>query len=631
MGIREPGEKRLHVIITECVLHGFKGFAEPFALHLKPGLNLIVGGNESGKSTLCEGILSALFASPTSSAFLNQSHPEVCRILLCFSDPRERFRIVKDFIRHSAVLSTWDPAEAKFVPTTQDLSRIAGLLTKVLGGASEAVYQTLCVLQPPTRTLIALTPEFTPPVHSTSGAIPSRSSQEKQQDRLQQLKGYLQTYRRIQETELLLDSLRTQFDESRASLQSLVTLEEERRTTREALERYQPLTSLATPSLLPQITEYRKALEAREGDVRELQGKIEEGQARLALIPSTPLVRDRLFLIGGGVLTLALVAAQFFPFVGAGIFIGLGCIAASLIQYLSLSQKRDKIRRGLLALEHQMNKGLEHRISRQFQSLLDLLPRTGCQDVSELATRLQRRDALAEKLSRLDRKIAEVSAGIDPVDMEGKKTQLEEAIQVAEGELGSLGYVPEPADVQREIEELERGAVPPGRPAPVSRERPSQPVDTLLTTLERFLGGLSSSLLSAIEEQASTIIGEITAGRYTQIRRTPEDGLRLVLTGNQGERSLQEASDGTQDQAMLAWHLALLTATPQLSAVPLLLDNPFIRMDGERRKRLLPFLQSLARTHQVILFSHTVWIPAEAAHIIPLARATNRTPSAAVA
>ncbi len=619
------------MIITECVLHGFKGFAEPFTLHLKPGLNFVVGGNESGKSTLCEGILSALFASPTSPAFLNQSHPEVCRILLCFSTPRGRFRLVKDFIRHSAVLSTWDPADAKFVPTTQDLSRILGLLSNELGGVSDAVYRTLCVLQPPPRGLIALAPESTPPIHSTSGASSSGSSQEKQKDRLQQLRGHLQTYRRIRETELLLDSLRTQYDESRASLQSLSTLEEERRTTREALERYQPLASLATPSLLPQIAEYRKALENREGEVRELAAKIEEEQARLALIPSTPLFRHRLFLIGGGVLALALAADQFLPFVRPGIFIGLGCIAASLIQYLSWSQKRDKTRKGLLALEHQMNKGLELRISRQFQSLLDLLPRTGCQEVTELATRLQRRDALAEKLTRLDQKFAELSAGTDLVDLEGKRKKLEEAIQVAEGELGSLGYVPEPADVQREIEEIERGSVSPGRPAPVSRERPSQPMDTLLTTLERFLGGLSASLLSAIEAQASTLITEITAARYTQIRRTPEDGLRLVLTGDQGERSLQEVSDGTQDQAMLAWHLALLTATPQLSAVPLLLDNPFLRVDGERRKRLLPILQSLARAHQIILFSHAAWIPSEAAHIVPLTRTTNRTPSAAVA
>ncbi len=619
------------MIITECVLHGFKGFAEPFTLRLKSGVNLIVGGNESGKSTLCEGILSAIFASPFSSAFLNWSQPEVCRILLCFSTPRKRFRIVKDFIRHSADLSTWDPTTAKFLPTTQDPSRVADLLSKELGEVNEAMYRRLCVLQPPPRFPILSAAEPTPSVHPPSGPIPPGSSPEKQKDRLQQLRGYLQTYRNIQETELLLDSLRAQHNEIRASLQSLATLEEERRTVRVALERFQPLASLTTPSLLPQITEYRKVLENRDGEVKELEIKIEEEQAHLALIPATPFFRHRLFLIGGGLPILSFVAAQFLPFVGAGIFIGLGCLAAALIQHLSWSQKRDKIWKGLLALEYQVEKGLELRTNRQFQSLLDLLPRTGCREVSELATNLRQRDTLREKLETLDRRIPELSAGTDPVALEAKKRQFEEAIQVAEGELASLGYVPEPLGVQREIEQLERRTVSPGGSALPSREGTSQPMDTLLISLEKLLGKLSPSLLSALEAQASRLITEITAGRYTHIRRTPQDGLRLVLAGSQEEPSLGEVSDGTQDQGMLAWHLALLTALPQASAVPLLLDNPFLRVDGERRKRLLPFLQSLARTHQVILFSHEAWIPPEVAHIVPLARANERIPSSAVA
>ncbi len=619
------------MIIRECVLHGFKGFAQQLTLRLKPGVNLLTGGNESGKSTLCEAILAALFACPSSSAFLNWSHPEVCRLLLVFSTPRGRFRIVKDFVRHSADLSTWDPAQATFLSTTQDHSQVAGLLSRELGGMTEVVYRTLCVLQPPRRLPIHLAPDLTPSVDSPTTPIPPGSCQEKQQDRLQQLKGYLKTYQEIQETELLLDSLRAQYNETCGSLQRLVTLEEERRNIREALERFQPVAPLATPSLLPQILDYQQALESRNRAAKELEEKIEEERARLALVPSTPLFRHRLFLIGGGLLILSVVAAQFLPSLAAGIFVGLGCIGVALTQYLGWSQNRDKIQRGLLALEYQVNTGLDLRISRQFQSLLDLLPCTGCREVSELATRLQQRDALREKLTTLDQKIAEASTGTDPVILEEKRRKLEEAIQLGEGELHSLGYVPEPREVQREIEKLERAAVSPEEPVLPSREHPSQAVDAILATLERLLGGLNASLLSAVETHASRLITEITAERYTHIRLDPENGLRLVLAGRQGERSLREVSDGTQDQALLAWHLALLSAIPQTSAVPLLLDDPFLRVDRERRRRLLPFLQSLARTHQVILFSHEAWIPSGVAHIVPLARDNDCVPSSALA
>ena len=619
------------MILTECVLHGFKGFAEPFTLRLGRGVNLVTGGNESGKSTLCEALLASLFASPSSSAFINWSHPEVCRLILVFTTARGRFRVTKDFVRHSADLSIWDPAQAEFIATTQDSSQASALLSKELGGITESMYRALCVLHPPRRSQVSQAPNPAPPGNASAPPVFSGDGKEKHKGRLQQLKGYLKTYQEIQETELLLDSLRGQHNEASVSLQRLVSLEEERQNIRQALEQLQPLAPLVASSLLPQISEYQQALKSKSEEVRGLEAKVEKEQARLALIPSTPLFQQRTFLIGAGLLILSFVAAKFLPSLVAGIFVGLGCIGVALTQYLSRSQNRSKIERGLQALEYQMKTGLDLRVSRQFQSLVDLLHRTGCHDVSELAKKLQERDALRQKLTSLDQKIAEVSAGADRVVLEEKRQKLEEAIQLGEEELRSLGYVPEPRDVQREIEKLEHEAVHPEESVLQPPQHSPEPVDNLPTILDRLLERLNASQLSAVETLANKLIAQMTAERYTQIRRDPERGMRLLLVGKQGERSLAEVSDGTQDQAMLAWHLALLSVIPKASGLPLLLDEPFLRLDGERRKRLLPLLQTLARTHQVILFSHQAWISSEVAHIVPLARSSDRTPSSVVA
>ena len=606
------------MIITECVLHGFKKFADPFTLHFKPGLNLVSGGNESGKSTLCEGILAALFASPSSSAFLNWSHSEVCRVLLFFSTPRGRFHVVKDFAHHSADLSAWDPPKAAFLSTAQEPSHIADLLSKELGGMGEAEYRVLCVLQSPPWLPLPVAPE--PALRTASAPAAPEKLEETKKDRLQQLKGFLGTHGKIRETEALLDSLRAQHDEARASVQALASLDEERRGVREALEPLQPLAALSAASLLPQITEYQRALQKKDEEARGLDPKIEEAQNRLALIPSTRIYLDRLFLAGGALLVLSLLAAQVLPYGGVGIVAGLGCIAAALVQYLHRSQNRDRVRRELAALEYQRDKGLDLRIGRQHQSLLDLLPRAGCQEVSELVAKLRQRDALKERLTTLEQKIAGLSEEADLAALEAKARSLEEAIQVAEEELRSLGFVPEPAEVKREIERIERGTISAKEPADSARGRPMPYVDTLLGVLERHLGALGASLLSSIDAQASRLIAEIMGGRYTHIRWSPDNGLRLILAGGQGERSLAEVSRGTQDLAILAWHLALLAAVGQTSAVPLLLDDPFLGVDGERRTRLLPFLRSLARTRQVILFSRDAWMSPEAAHVVALDR-----------
>jgi uncharacterized protein YhaN len=527
---------------------------------------------------------------------------------------------VKDFVGHSADLSGWDSAKAAFLSTARDPSQVAALLSKELGGVSEAEYRALCLVQPPSWFPVSSVPAPTSVLRSSSVPSAPEKPQETKTDRLQQLWGYLETHRRIRETETLLDSLRAQFDETRASLQELVRLDEERRGVREALEPLQPLASLSTSSLLPQITKYQKALQKKEEEARGLDQKIEEAQNRLALIPPPRIFLDRLFLGGGGLLLLSLLAAQFLPYVGVGIVVGLGLIAAALVRHLNRSQARDKIRRALAALEYQRDKGLDLRIGRQYQPLLDLLPHAGCQEVSELVAKLRQRDTLKEKLTTLDQKITGLSAEADLAALGGKQQSLEEAIQVAEEELRSLGFVPEPAEVKREIEKIERGTASAKEPTLPSRGHPRQYPDTLLSALERHLGGPDAPLLSSIDAQASTLIAEITGGRYIHLRRTPESGLRLVLAEGQEERSLQEVSEGTQHLASLAWHFALLAAVPQTSAVPILLDNPFLCVDRERRTRLLPCLQSLARTRQVILFAHEAWIPSGAAHIIALER-----------
>jgi DNA repair exonuclease SbcCD ATPase subunit len=414
--------------------------------------------------------------------------------------------------------------------------------------------------------------------------------------------------------------LRAQHDETTAALQGLVGLEEERRRVREALAQFRALDGLATSSLLPQIAEHQKALQKRDEEARGLDQKIEEVQNRLALIPSVPLFRYPLLLAGAGLLILSVLAGQFLPYTGVGIFAGLGCAAAAVIQYLNRGQSRDKVRKTLAALEHQRDKGLDLRIGRQFQSLLDLLPRAGCREVSELPGRLRQRDALSEELATLDRKIAGLSTETDAAGLEGKKRSIEEAIQVAEEEIRSLGFVPEPSEIQREVEKIERSLAAAVGTAPVGREGPPQPVGALLDSLERHLGHLDATQLSAIDAQASRLVAEITAGRYSRVRRTPENGLRVVPAGGQEERTPGEVSDGTRDQVALAWHLALLAVALPGTPVPLLLDNPFACMDPARRKRLLPFLQSLARSHQAILFSHEAWISPEAAHIVALDR-----------
>ena len=50
--------------ITELKLKNFKKFQE-FSLGLKPGINVVYGENEKGKSTLLSAIITALYVDPS--------------------------------------------------------------------------------------------------------------------------------------------------------------------------------------------------------------------------------------------------------------------------------------------------------------------------------------------------------------------------------------------------------------------------------------------------------------------------------------------------------------------------------------------------------------------------------------
>jgi DNA repair exonuclease SbcCD ATPase subunit len=89
------------VRIRRLRMINFKHFAD-YEILLEPGLNLVVGPNESGKSTIVEAVGAALFTDPTSKARaakrLERWGTEgATRLELEFEEGDRRYRLVKDF------------------------------------------------------------------------------------------------------------------------------------------------------------------------------------------------------------------------------------------------------------------------------------------------------------------------------------------------------------------------------------------------------------------------------------------------------------------------------------------------------------------------------------------------------
>ena len=100
-------------------------------------------------------------------------------------------------------------------------------------------------------------------------------------------------------------------------------------------------------------------------------------------------------------------------------------------------------------------------------------------------------------------------------------------------------------------------------------------------------------------------LSQITGGRYKEVQA--DDDLNLkVFSKDKGDWVLansDELSRGTVDQLYLAARLALLDLIYCEAEPPLLLDDPFVKFDPQRRAQAVGLCKQIAEGRQVLLFT----------------------------
>lgn len=143
-------------------------------------------------------------------------------------------------------------------------------------------------------------------------------------------------------------------------------------------------------------------------------------------------------------------------------------------------------------------------------------------------------------------------------------------------------------------------------------ERESQ----LESLLERYaVLALSDQLMSrakaVFEEEkqpevlkrSSRYFSQMTGGAYERIVAPGDRSGLLAETSNRRLLDSAYLSRGTQEQLYLAMRFALCDAASQEHPLPLLLDDLFVHFDETRLANVLPVLEEISTTRQVILFT----------------------------
>jgi len=130
----------------------------------------------------------------------------------------------------------------------------------------------------------------------------------------------------------------------------------------------------------------------------------------------------------------------------------------------------------------------------------------------------------------------------------------------------------------------------------------AEAVELATETLNEVVSARHREVMPQIESVVTPYIDQITAGRYT--KATVGSDLSLTLTDPSSGRQVlsDRLSAGTQDQLGFALKLALVELLDSSGrTVPLLLDDPFTNYDSNRRELVLKLLSDQAVKRQVFV------------------------------
>jgi DNA repair exonuclease SbcCD ATPase subunit len=116
---------------------------------------------------------------------------------------------------------------------------------------------------------------------------------------------------------------------------------------------------------------------------------------------------------------------------------------------------------------------------------------------------------------------------------------------------------------------------------------------------------LKEKFVPELEKRAETLLDRITQGRYTDIV-VKKDNLDVLIHAPEKDTpvDIEVLSQGTRDQLYLCLRIALSELLTGGKNPPLLFDEAFYTFDEDRLKETLQVLQEIAKTTQVIVFTH---------------------------
>ena len=125
-------------------------------------------------------------------------------------------------------------------------------------------------------------------------------------------------------------------------------------------------------------------------------------------------------------------------------------------------------------------------------------------------------------------------------------------------------------------------------------------INIVIESLEAAKDNMHRSFTPALSSKASGYFSNLTGGKYTKL--LSDEGFNITVNDTVPRKS-ELFSGGTIDQMYFSLRLAITDMLFKDGKVFLILDQPFIQYDSERKERAMKLLENLSTKRQILLFS----------------------------
>ncbi len=587
--------------LTEIVLEGVGPIGPARHFPLGPGAVVLSAPNESGKTVLLRLVAALLAPVSDFSSLLSLRSPS--------PDIRSRAALALKF----GETTTWigldlDERAYRLVEdgTLSDLWHSLPMSAAVLASKMSLPTPFLyCDLFCSSRQLITSVLES-----CIRGSNDHRTEREIAEDHLReanrtlermrgQLSGYAEPTTPLspyEEALIQLEECENRLGEARRISSELSQLEEE-------LTPFRPIEKKMTPELEGHAATYSENLQRHRDCEAELNERAEKLRSNRNFLSWSPA------LSGGVFIGFAFIGFSIFRSLESGLdleapefLLGAGVLGVSLFGVLSfllrtvwLNYKQAKTDGQLVA-----EKAHYQTLTQDVEEMTTLLSLEAPEELSDVLAHVHRVRTRREKLweqaaaigsaSELEEKIAQLCDRLGDSREEqsvpvGEGMQLREQVAVAESEV-------------REAEEaLERVGK---ESLPITR---SHPLGSRIEGLLVQSGSLSGRVPKAVWLDAVDLVGAylqaLSDRRYTGVFRK-EEGAYFLERSNEMSTPMEEASEAALQLVHHAVQFALVERAALTTPLPLLLDDPFVGLDPERRQGAVRAVRRLGAVIQVL-------------------------------